>query len=141
MVDIATDRPRLPARPRMVISGVLLEMGLHPDDFFGQSRQPHLVNARRIAAQRLIELGFSPSQVARYLKRNHTTVLNYLPKLREAKRPRYSSNRLLRHLTDDVREIVLAAAKAEGVTPYVLMAQWVGERAIYEAQAKARAAA
>lgn len=138
---IATDRIRMPARPRMVISGVLLEMGLHPDDFFGQSRQPHLVNARRLATERLIDLGFSPSQIGRYLKRNHTTILNYLPKLREAKRGRYARKIILRLLAPDAREVVKAYATAEGVTPELLVAQWINERAHFEAEAKARVAA
>ena len=134
------DAPRFKSsRGKQIISAVLLDHGLHPDDFFGYARDQHLIKARRECAERLSAAGYNASEIARMMKRNHTTILNYFPKLRDAKNGRYLKNRLLEFLPPDIREIVQAYAKAEGVSIAVLIAQWVGERATYEAQAKIEA--
>lgn len=145
---MASDRPLLVipqptrvGRAKMIIAAVLKLHQVHPDDFYGTVREAYLVAARREAVVRLVEAGYSPTHIARILKRNHTTILNYLPRMREVKKSRASATRILRHLSEDARQIVIDAAKAEGVPPYVLLAQWVSERARYEAEAKARAAA
>ena len=134
------DAPRFKSsRGKQIISAVLLDHGLHPDDFFGYARDQHLIKARMECAERLSAAGYNASEIARMMKRNHTTILNYFPKLRDAKNGRYLKNRLLEFLPPDIREIVQAYAKAEGVSIAVLIAQWVGERATYEAQAKIEA--
>jgi len=134
------DAPRFKSsRGKQIISAVLLDHGLHPDDFFGYARDQHLIKARMECAERLSAAGYNASEIARMMKRNHTTILNYFPKLRDTKNGRYLKNRLLEFLPPDIREIVQAYAKAEGVSIAVLIAQWVGERATYEAQAKIEA--
>jgi hypothetical protein len=134
------DAPRFKTpRGRQIVSEVLLDHRIHPDDFFGYARDEHLVKARKDCAERLSAAGYSAQEIGRMMKRDHTTILNYFPKLRESKNRRYITNKLLEILPPDIREIVQAFAKAEGVSISVLIAQWVGERATYEAEVKIEA--
>lgn len=126
------------SRGREIIKDVLREHMLHADDFFGTLRHRHLVKARRAAALRLRDAGYSCTQSARMMKRNHTTVLNYLDKMPEAKRKRRLFKLLTRNLADDVHHAVVEIAKTEGVSLEVLVAQWVTERTRYEIEAKRR---
>jgi intein/homing endonuclease len=127
------------SRGREVIKEVMREHMLCEEDFFGTLRHQHLVKARRTAALRLRDIGYSCTQTARLLKRNHTTILNYLDNMPEAKRKRRIFKLLTRNLTDDVHNAVLDMAKAEGVALEILISQWVSERVAHEVESKRRA--
>jgi hypothetical protein len=122
----------VPGKSKLIIKAVLDEHLVHSDDFFGRGKLSYLVAARRDAAHRLLAAGYNPSQVGRFMRRHPSTVLNYFPKLVEAKRAQYAAKRVMRWLTLEAHETVIAVAKAENVTPEVLMARWVGERAACE---------
>lgn len=126
------------SRGREIIKQVMREHMLGAEDFFGTLRHQHLVKARRVAARRLRDAGYSCTQTARMLKRNHTTVLNYLEILPEAKRKRRLMRLLTRHLSDQVHFAVLEIAKSEDVSLEILVSQWVTERVQYEVEARNR---
>lgn len=84
--------------------------------------------------------GFSVSQISVRLKRDYSTILNYLPKFEETKKARRGRRLVTRHLTDAAHDHVMKSAKAAGIAPDVLIAQWVEQRAQFEMQRKARAA-
>ena len=109
------------------------------DDFFGGAREPHLVAARRDCAQRLSGAGYSAAAIGRMMKRSPTTILNYFPGMAEKKKGRYAARRLMRLVSADLCSAIRDIAKAENVSPEVLMSQWVAERATYEVEARARA--
>jgi hypothetical protein len=128
-------------RGREVVKAVLAEHKIHPEDLFGLSRQPHLVAARIDAAQRMRAFKYSRAKIGEVLKRDGSTIGHYLnPKLRIRKRLKLQKTRLFASLPADVQEIVESVAIAENVSLLVLMAQWVSERALYEAKTKSRAA-
>jgi predicted transcriptional regulator len=129
-------------RGRDVIKAVLAEHRIHPEDLFGLSREPHLVAARIDAAKQMRALGYSHRKIGEILKRDRTCITHYLdPKIREKKRRRLQQTRLFQGLSADVQSIVEQIAIAEGVSLKSLMAEWVSERALYEAEAKRRDAA
>ncbi|MCA6108152.1 hypothetical protein [Bradyrhizobium cenepequi] len=132
MLTLAPQRVAEIGRAKLIISAVLSLHRMHRDDFFGHRRDLHLVAARRDAAHRLREAGFTSGQIGRILKRNHTTVLNYFDGLRDGKRRRLNERAVLRHVDPELREPIQMIAQAEGVTLEMLIAQWVGERARYE---------
>lgn len=60
------------------------EFGIPPSMFFGSSRRPDVVNARRIAIERFIAAGFSKECTARMVKRDRQTVRYWtIPRNRE----------------------------------------------------------
>jgi predicted transcriptional regulator len=133
--------PRMPERPRLVIEAVLSETRICAKDFYGCYRDKHLVAARALAAQRLFDLGLSPHRVATCLRRDRSTVLNYLPQHRDVRRQRHAATAIMHHLSAEARQVILDYAAAENVRPALLIAQWLNERAEYEGQARMRAAA
>lgn len=133
--------PRMPMRARIIIEAVLLDHRIHAEDFFSLYRDKHLIAARATATQRLFDVGYTATRIGQFLKRNRSTVLNYQPHHREVKRSRHAAKTIMRHLTPEARRIVVDFAAAEHVKPELLIAEWVNERAHYEADAKARAAA
>ena len=132
--------PRMPLRARVIIETVLRDHHLHAEDFYSTGRGKDLVEARRDAGKKLIEIGYSSTRIGRMLKRDHSTVLNYLDIHRKRKGEYYAGKALMKHLTPEARQIVLDYAKTENVKPHVVIAQWINERATYEAEAKLRAA-
>jgi intein-encoded DNA endonuclease-like protein len=126
------------SRGREIIKEVMREHMLCAEDFFGTLRHQHLVKARRTAARRLRDADYTCMQIARMMKRNHTTVLNYFEQLPESKRKRRLFRVLTRNLSDDVHHAVIDIAKAEGVSLEILVSQWVTERVRYELEAKSR---
>lgn len=128
-------------RGRKIINEVLHEHELCADDFFGLRRDKHLTTARYDAAQRLRAAGYGWSAIGRLMKRNHSTVRHYcLPERRQRQMESYRDKWAMRLMDAGTREIVFAAARAEGTKPGIIIAQWVNERASYEAQAKRAAA-
>lgn len=61
------------------------------------------------------------------------------PKLKRSVEIVDQPSSILEFLPPDTRRIVEEFAIAEGEAPHVIIAQWVGERAGYEAEAKQRA--
>lgn len=120
--------PRMPLRPRVAIEQVMKEHHLCADDFFSARRDTYLIKARRAASQRLLALGYTAPQVGKFIGRNHTTVLNYLSSAQEVRGARYAAKRVLRHLNETENTIVVDLAKARGIAPAQLLAEWVSER-------------
>jgi hypothetical protein len=126
---------------RDIIKAVLLDRGLCAEDFFSQLRLKHLVDARKDAARRMRDHGYAAIFIARKLKRNHTTVLFYLDEARQQrKRAKGFELWMLGKFAPHAAEVVKAVAQAEGKQPADVIAEWVAERAEYEARAKVRAA-
>ncbi|MDB5550831.1 MAG: hypothetical protein JWL86_815 [Rhizobium sp.] len=81
---------------REVINNVLRERLVGKRDFYSASRFPHLVEARKIAAERLAEQGASPYLIGRVLHRDRSTILHYLrPDIRARKRRHYERRRAI----------------------------------------------
>lgn len=58
-----------------------------------------------------------------------------------SQKAKYCRNRyVLRLLDEGTRSVVLETARLEDATPEAIIAQWVGERAAWEAEQKERAA-
>ena len=62
------------AWPRRTVEAWLARQQLTLEDLRGPSREPELVEARRLVCQYLRRHGFSFPQIARYLNRDHSTV-------------------------------------------------------------------
>ncbi|WP_024516804.1 hypothetical protein [Bradyrhizobium sp. Tv2a-2] len=124
-----------------ILNRVLAQHRVEAIDFFSTCRAGDLTAARRAAAQELKAAGFAVTRIAHILRRNHRTIGYYLyGGSNDARRNRSRTYEMLKALDPSTMETVLAIAKAEGVSPYVLIREWIAERATYEAAAKARAA-
>jgi hypothetical protein len=126
---------------REIIAAVLGKYELTPEEFFGRGRSRCYTVARRDAAKQLSAAGFSVVAISRIIKRNRSTIDHYLYDYVGKKRDRARILGALRKAPQGVTDIVGAIAAVEGISPVTLVAQWIGERAEYEAQAKAREAA
>lgn len=118
---------------RHTIDQVLADHRIRSDEFFGPCRTKGLVAARRDAARRLHDLGYSCSKISRAIKRAPATVLNYLPETQERKEIRYAGKRIVSRLAPDLAALVSAIAKAEEVSLEDLIVRWVADRAEGEA--------
>lgn len=128
-------------RGKSIIRDVLKEHQICADDFFGLRRDKHLTAARYDAAQRLRHADYSWSAIGRLMKRNHSTIRHYcLPDRRQRQKEVYRDKWAMRFMDAGTREVVLAFAEAHDTKPEVIIAQWVADRADYEAREKARAA-
>ena len=63
---------------REIIKGVMRRYRIGPVDFFGYSRLPRLVKARRRAAREMAEAGISIPVIARLMQRHPRTVAYHL---------------------------------------------------------------
>lgn len=135
------------SKAQQIIDAVIADHNCDRTEFFSRHSEAYLVNARVEAARRLrTELNLSSSVIARLLKRESSTIRYYLnPELRARKqagpKAKWRSSQVLRFLDPDAAETVAAVAVAENTAPEMIIAQWVSERARYEAEAKARSAA
>lgn len=128
-------------RGAQIIRQVLLDHGIAREDFLGLRRDKHLVAARQDAAKRLSAANFSRRQIGRMMKRTSETIRFYVDqKTRDYKAQLNRDKYGLRFLDVGTREIVLDFARLEDTKPEIVIAQWVAERARYEAEQKARAA-
>lgn len=123
-----------------IISAVLRDHRIDADELVAKCRSPILVAARKDAAQRLHRAGFNTSHIGRILKHDRSTIRHHISDLvasrdRDRRRARLAVKRLKRGVADILAEI----AAAEGVSTSVLAAEWLAERATFEAEAKARA--
>lgn len=88
--------PRLPPLPGLVIdesgavrwmrilSAVAHKHGINPEDIMGKSRRREIVNARFEVFYRLrVELAFSYKKISHLMKKDHTTVLHGVNKIRQ----------------------------------------------------------
>lgn len=136
----------LPMPPKSVlrqtiIADIVKHHRLDPDRFFSRSQLPELCAARKDAAHRLREAGFSKRRIGQILKRDRSTITFYFnPQMAERKRSRRRIYQLLESLAPDIRDIVGAISSAEQISPVTIITEWVNERARHEAAAKARAA-
>ncbi len=140
-----TDLGQLPLKAavrKRIVSEVLEDNGISMAELVGRSRIPRIVDARREAAVMLLAEGFSIGRIAKILRRDHATVLYYFSdKKREKMRNRQRGQIVLDVLNADVRAIVAAYAKATDATPLTTVIEWISERARFEAESRARAAA
>jgi hypothetical protein len=113
---------------QQIIDSVLQAHRLGREDFFSRHRHSHLVMARKDAARRLKAISLSSAQIARLLRRDEGTIRFYLDETGEKQR-----NYALRHLGPVAKATLIAVAKAKHVDPAVIAAQWITERAEYEA--------
>jgi hypothetical protein len=124
-----------------ILGEVMAKHCVTPEELVGNSRMGDVLAARRDAAVRLKAAGFHPTAIARTLRRDPATIHNYLDsQYRDRKRDRMRARKALNRLLPGVNDTVAAIAAAEGVSPVMLAAEWIAERARYEAEAKARAA-
>jgi len=124
-----------------LIRDALAKYGLTNEEFFGRGGAEDMVAARREVAIGLKNAGFRIAAIARILKRKHASVHYYLdPNYARRKRNRMRAICGLRRVSQDIADVVADIAAAEGISPTVLVAEWISERATYEAEAKARAA-
>jgi hypothetical protein len=111
-------------KSRDIIKAVLTDHSLCAEDFFGSSRQPYLVTARMDCARRMKDAGYEFAAIARYMKRNPTTVLYYLsPDMRGRKKDYYTARGALRYLPDHIQAIVSAYAKATDTSPRAVVSE------------------
>lgn len=137
-VAIGAAKARLRQR---IIAGVLHKHGLTEEELLGHSRGNDLVIARKEAAQKLFDAGFTPKRIATILNRDHSTVSFYFSPNQKAKLARMRAARTIAELPHDVRAVLTEYADANETTPRQVMIEWVTERARYEADARARSAA
>jgi len=73
-----------------IMMAVCHHMKIHPAELQGKSRDPKMVRARRIIAQRMKAQDYKISIIAKRLNRDHTTIYSYLfPNFRADKQRRY----------------------------------------------------
>jgi predicted transcriptional regulator len=99
MMHVAQSNVQAKPRPsgnitREVVRAVLKKFFIDAEEFFGNSRELHLIAARRDAALQLRSRGYSIAHIGRILGRHSTTVSNYVcDSTRKSKRLRYAANR------------------------------------------------
>jgi hypothetical protein len=124
-----------------ILGEVMAKHCVTPEELVGNSRMGDVLAARRDAAARLKAAGFHVAAIARTLRRDPATIHNYLDSdYGDRKRDRTRARKALNRLLPESKDTVAAIAAAEGVSPVMLAAEWIAERARYEAEAKARAA-
>lgn len=120
-----------------IIRSVLRQHMIHKDDFYSACREPNLVAARIDAAKQLREAGKTIGQIALALKRSNDTIRYYLePGIKRRKTAKHTETWPLSWLDPDARKVVVDYALAEETSPRVIIAQWIAERASYEASQK-----
>jgi hypothetical protein len=124
-----------------ILGEVMAKHCVTPEELVGDSRMADVLAARRDATARLKAAGFHVAAIARTLRRDPATIHNYLDsQYGDRRRDRMRARKALNRLSPEIKDIVGAIAAAEGVSPVMLAAEWIAERARYEAEAKARAA-
>ncbi len=124
-----------------IINSVLLDHGICREDLLGRSRLTQLVEARKDAACRLSDAGYSRGMIARFLKRDHHTIVYYLDgRVQQMKNEKDRNRSPLYWLEPHVRQAVQEAAACEGVPVRDIIARWVADRAGWESAQKVRAA-
>lgn len=80
--------------PREIIRQVMLDRLIDPTQFFSRSKDSILVSARMEVAKELRRRGYSLRKISILLKRNESTIGNYLySKARQTRHLRYASAR------------------------------------------------
>lgn len=139
--DLDIGMPEKAILRKQIISDVLRIHRLGRVEFFGRSQFDELCAARKDAARRLREVGFTTGHIAKILNRERTTVLHYFDDaMAVRKRLRHREYRLLESLPEDVREIIYGVSKAERVAPAAIVREWLSERARHEFETKQRSA-
>jgi hypothetical protein len=133
--------PVMVAKRKKIIADILDAYDITREELLGNRRGGGLMEARRDAANRLLQAGFNKRRIARILRRNHTTIGQYFNEsMAIRKRDHIRTAQMLNAVPDDARTVILAVAEADGVHPYTIVREWLVERARFEAEAKARAA-
>jgi hypothetical protein len=117
-----------------ILDMVCVEYGVTMEDLLGKRRMPVFVDARKDAARRLSEIGFSISRIAQILKRDHTTIEFYFGKkeMRQRTGDHPSGYRMRMWLPEDLRAAIGACAARRGITPSAVFLEWLRERAAQE---------
>lgn len=121
---------RTPAQQILVEVAAKHKIGV--EDIKSRHRKSYLVAARIEAAKRLFdETDLSVNQIARAMKRDHSTVSYYLGSeiraRRAVKRRKIDRSYVLRQMGPDESRIVLDLALAEKCTPETIIARIVSE--------------
>lgn len=113
-----------------IINRVLTAHRISKADLLGKSRDADLVMARKAIAHSLKAERFSVRHIGRILHRDRSTIEHYLGM-------RVDSSMLLPNsincFPEDIREAITSVARSERVTPAVIVAEWITERARFEA--------
>lgn len=124
-----------------ILAEVMRDHGVTRSELLGNDRHLGVITARKDAARRLLNAGFPAVRVGEILNRSRWTILTYFnQQSQRIKRDRIRLDKMLDALPEDVQAIIRSVAKAEQVHPYTIVKEWLSERALCEAQAKARAA-
>jgi transposase len=124
--------PAIPPTAKDIIRESATGHGLDVADFYSQIREANYVSARRTAARRLRERGYSIKRISRCLRCSEDTTRNYFENYSEQKSNYYAAKGILRKLSPEAQQIIQQRAKIENVTIGRLMTQWVEERAAVE---------
>lgn len=137
--DLDIGMPEKAVLRKQIIADVLRNHRLGRVEFFGRSRFDELCAARKDAARRLRDAGFTTGHIARILRRERTTILHYFGEaMAQRKRIHNQNYRLLESLAAEVREAILQIAEIEHTTPAAVVREWLSERAKYELDEKRR---
>lgn len=77
-------------KSRAIIKEVAAAHNLQPHDLTGPDRFGHFCAARREAAGRLREMGFSYYQIGAFLNRDHTSIIFYVNPEFRARKKKYA---------------------------------------------------
>jgi hypothetical protein len=132
-------------KSRKIIRETMVEHQVCAEDFYGLSRLPHLVTARKDCAARLKVAGYEVSQIGRFMKRSHSTILYYLnPELRERKQnyyaKRWQTQGALKYLPEHIQAIVVEYAKATDASPRAVVSEVISSWAENEERLRKAAA-
>ncbi len=124
---------------KAIIASVIAKHSIEEAELLGDWRAQELVAARVDAARRLMAAGFTTSQIARALKRDRATVHHYLnDRARQNGRDYNRIKQQLLIIPADVRAVVDELAAKENVAPWLILKEWIVERAQYEIEARSR---
>jgi DNA-binding transcriptional ArsR family regulator len=79
---------RFSAAVNQIIKDAASAYQIHPREILGRSQAPKTNRARVVVMERLRKLGFSLSEIARIVNREHTTVSHHLAKARSQRQLR-----------------------------------------------------
>ncbi|MET4210503.1 hypothetical protein [Bradyrhizobium sp. LA2.1] len=113
-----------------VISRVLAAHRISKRDLLGECRDSDLVMARKAIAHSLRAERFSVRHIGRILHRDRSTIEHYLGMRVDVSMVLPNS---INCFPTEVQDAITAAARSQRMTPAVIVAEWITERALFEA--------
>lgn len=90
---------------KSIVLTVCEELNITPEDFFGPGRVKRLTHARRVAIQRLHDVGMSYASIASCIRRNYSSVQYWMHAEYREKRSRYFAEYHAKHPVPHVRKL------------------------------------